>query len=260
MKKLILMLLLVPTLQARPPRVPLKNAINEIKKAPTLTLKDLEAWDFASIAGWSAASGFGGWMVSTGLSLLVRASYFTLAWENKEWNGRGWNQTVARRMYVRNNIGAAIEAAGTATAAALGAYYAYKSRLPQNFWTENDINLLDIVLTSATDEELLTRIDQFFLREKFGRPVAFMQLLELLEKLTRVKTLYTRAGTINFAPALAAIEDSSNAIDRTMLLIKSQATWLTESNAHTLESIKHGAQNQAMANNIALVALMTSDR
>lgn len=260
MKKLTLTLLLASSIihvQARTNTVPAKNAIIAIKEAPQLTAKDLAALDYAKVAGWTTLAGFGGWLLSTGFSVVVRASHF----EYREYRDRYTGERrVALDEFRSNAIGKIIITGGTVAAAAVGAYYAYKSKLPHNFWTEDHENLLNIVLESSTEKEFLTAIDQFFFKERYGRPVAFAKLSEILEKLTQAKDAYIRVNPKQFAYTINVIKDNITALNNAMLIIKAQPTWLTESNAHTLECLKHEANAQATAQNIQMAAIMASRR
>lgn len=261
MKKLTLALLastvLTASVQARLEKIAPQNAIVAIKAAPHLTATDLGGWDYASVAGWTAGSGLLGWMLSTGFSILIRTSNFGY---ETYYNSRTGRQERMLEDLHHTTAGKCIIVAGTTAATLAGAYYAYKSKLPHNIWTEDHENLLNIVLNTTTEAELLTQIDQFFFKERYSRPVAFTKLSEILEKLTRARDAYVRVDAQHFTATIAVINNNMTALNNAMLIIKAQPTWLTESNAHTLESLKHEANAQATAQNIQMLSIMASRR
>ncbi|MFT6765521.1 MAG: hypothetical protein ACJAZS_000399 [Alteromonas naphthalenivorans] len=112
----------------------------------------------------------------------------------------------------------------------------------------NENGLLDLVLTSETNEEVLNNLDAKYVVERFPRAASFVQLTTLRNALTHLLDITTRFNTKrpkrNFDSIRAALVSNLKKVDTAMLVVKQDARWLQECNAQTMNNIHTTQDNQ----------------
>ncbi len=223
MKKIFFALLIATvSLQAQP-----ENAIVAINNGPYITVFDLSLSDHTFIAGWTTAAYVVSLLLAKGVCLLTGIAHI----EEKLYPHTG--RVYAE--YTTSPLGTQLERAMTTALTAYEAFSLYKAHLPHNSFSDDQKKLIDTVIDSPSQEVLLERLDQLFLKEKFSRVAAFVALSELVEKLVSVRTLMNRVNPQRFALISATIDVNITALNQALYVIKAQPTWHADSNGYNLE-------------------------
>lgn len=229
MKKLALALLAFTNLAQASTQAP-QSAIDAIENSPHIQPYQLSAKNYAGIAGYTLLGTTIGYILSIcAVNVLGKRADVDFFRNPKTWH---W-----------------FEQLGTAAGLSTGAAMSYCATMPHCGWTDKDRDLIDIVTKNTKEADLLKAIDRYFVNERFGRSICFLELVKISNRLTEAKRIFTRVDKKAFAPLNAIIEENIDYINNAVLTIKQQRTWLEESNSHTLANIQHTQQTQTNSNN-----------
>jgi hypothetical protein len=122
----------------------------------------------------------------------------------------------------------------------------------------NENGLLDVILESETNEEILKNIDAKFIVERFPRATAFAQLTSLRNTLTSLLKITTQFNIYrphdNFDLIKETLTQNINKVDLALLVVKQDARWLQECNAQTMNNM-HSTQDAQFKSELANTAI-----